>query len=255
MTVTETVAEFQVKTFKITISVPGDIDEKCKDRVLKRLEKSTVSLFGVIEYGDSQRKHLHICACFKTPPAVKQYKHKLFKEHVYPFHPDATGRHAVTMITMYDHKWYDEYLKKEPGREIVHDDYKRQLFEEAFPDADTQRLLQEKAKTNRTIDPCCIRLAKLFRSEHPDATHVTRESVLLFLHWCVQNRELNPPKDDRTFHSLHNWTYRFLTNDQSLSSADKKYLAREGPDIPKAIYKESDNEDEDDTIRADDGEA
>lgn len=238
-----------VTTLKITVSVPGDISDECVTAVMKFLEKSSNSLFAVIERGKhDDHRHLHAAVLLKQPPAqFKTWKSRFYSQKVKPYHPDTIPSKALTAITMYNHEWYDEYLrgqregKTEVG-EIIFDNYDRDAFEAAFPDSETQAALIKKRDRNTLPDPMHVRLYNWFREDFPEQTSVTMESWCVFFNECFLKGRLDY-RDQRTRDQLILKSYRYAINDVSLDAQQLKLVRDAGSTAHELFFPEEDSED------------
>lgn len=213
-----------VKTFKLTISVKEDISDECVTNVMKYLTKICSSLFAVVEFGAGDRKHFHAALLFKTAPAqLKKWKSMFYKERVQPYHPDSLARIAVTCITMYNHGWYDEYLRKEDKSQIIFDSYDRDAFEAAFPDEATQSALKEKRDAGVRVDPVHVRLVHWYRQDYgTDA--VTKTMWCEFINECFVTGRIDY-RDERQLLELTKKSFRYLTNDIIVTQGQEKWVS------------------------------
>lgn len=239
-----------VTTLKITVSVPGHISDECVTAVMKYLEKISSHMFAAIELGkDDAHRHLHAAVLLKQAPSnFKVFKSRFFKEKIKPYHPDSLAKRALTVITMYDHEWYDSYLRgtregeEKPPGEVIFDTYDRDAFEAAFPDAETQAALIKKRDRHSLPDPMHVRLYNWFREDYPDETSVTMETWCVFFNECFLKGRLDY-RDRRTRNELILKSYRYATNDIGLDDDMIKLMNSAGP-TPRELYMPEEEEPE-----------
>lgn len=202
--------DIRVKTYRLTVSVPGDISQGCIGDVCSFLDKRCDSLYVVTEV--SAKLHLHACVCLSIPPAFdqfKQWKYKLFKR-IRDHHPDAKSMYALVVTTMYNHDWYDDYLKKDVQRTVYIDRYDRDVFSAAFPTKEEQERLESFNKKDPV--PLFSRLAQAYMDSNPGKTDVTGGEVIIFIREQALSHQIVYPKDSRTLLWLTDQVYRALTN-------------------------------------------
>lgn len=128
------------QTFLITLSPKTDITDKTVREFTKYIQKKTIHCFIVTEVGDNGKKHLHACVAWSVP-VDKRNIHDYWSAKMVKDYPGSIGRYAVNVTVQYNHKWYDEYLRK--GGEIIVDNYERGGVEQYFPTEEQQRRLCE----------------------------------------------------------------------------------------------------------------
>lgn len=131
------------KTFLLTISVKGDLSLESQESVLKWVRKNTLMNYVVIEHGESGKRHLHAVLVFKEPRLGKKLHENLWDRHVKPFHADSIGKYAVKVQVCPGNDWYNTYLKKESGVEVLSSNYDPDAAESYFPTRATQEVLME----------------------------------------------------------------------------------------------------------------
>lgn len=204
--------DFEVLTFRLTISVPGDISEACIDDMKTYLMSRTKYMYFVKELstGDNPKWHAHIAMCFKTAPkSMKDFKADFCRYHVKKYHPDI-GRRALLWVAMYNHDWYDQYLKKSADTVIVFDNYDRESVTSAFPSLEIQQQLVEAAATSSRIDAYRV-LVNLFVREFRDEQDLSMRQLTCFYTKCVLDGEIALPRDERTMKWVVKWAYMKLT--------------------------------------------
>lgn len=140
------------RTFKCTISVVGDISEQCVTAMKKYMKTACAFAYGVVEHGKTGKAHLHALLVYDTAMHGKKLQENINKRYVkQQGHPEAKNGLATVVTVQYDHDWYDEYLKKETGVQVIYDKYDRDVVSGFFPTKEVQAALQERA--NPKYDP------------------------------------------------------------------------------------------------------
>lgn len=134
-------SELDTRTFLLTVSVKGDLSIDSQEEIVKWIRKNTLMNYVVIEHGESGKRHLHAILVFKEPRIGKKIRGNLWDRHVKPFHSDSRGSVAVVVTVCYSNDWYNTYLKKESGVEVLSSNYDPDEAETYFPSAETQELL------------------------------------------------------------------------------------------------------------------
>jgi len=166
------------KTFLVTISVPGDLNDELIKKVCAWVRKQTTNAYVVTEHGASDRLHLHALMVFKESRLSAKIRENLFTRFVKPYHPDAIGRVAVVVTVQYDHKWYDEYLRKEKTSTTHVDTYDRETVTSYFPTLAVQEALQTKREISRSGDR--VMSEHLLRWTADTSAAVTPEGALIY---------------------------------------------------------------------------
>lgn len=135
------------RAFQLTISVKGDLSPACQDELVKWIKKNTVFYYVVIEHGAAgTHRHLHACFVFKTPRDPRKLKGNVWTRLVEPHHSDSILRHAVKLQVMPGPDWYDTYLKKEHGVEVIADTWEPESAKDFYPSPQIQEALMAKTK-------------------------------------------------------------------------------------------------------------
>lgn len=128
------------QTFLITLSPKVDVTDETVKQFKNYILKKTLYSFIVTEVGDNGKKHIH-AACTWSVPIDKRNIHDYWSKKMVESYPGSIGRYACKVTIQYDHKWYEEYLRK--GGEVIYDNYERGGVEECFPSAEQQARLCE----------------------------------------------------------------------------------------------------------------
>jgi len=137
----------------MTVSVKGDLSVESQDLITNWVRKNTVMHYMVIETGESGRRHMHALFVFKTPRDPRKIKDNVWTRMVQPHHSDSLARIAVKVQVCPGNKWYDEYLQKEPGRELISNTWDPESAQEYFPTEQIQEALVAKSKLKGVACP------------------------------------------------------------------------------------------------------
>ena len=143
------------KTFELTLSPLLDINDSCQEAVKTYCIRNCLYSLIVLEHGKSGKLHLHALLAFEYHHDHSDLKAYIKRHLVKPHHPEAFLKHAVTLVTQYDHDWYDRYLRKEESCITLHDNYNRDAVGLLFPSQQTQAYLQGKSNAR---SPCATML-------------------------------------------------------------------------------------------------
>jgi hypothetical protein len=137
--------DLKARTFLITLSPKTDLTDDTIEEFKNYIKKKTQYAYIVTETGDNGKKHLHCCAVWSMD-VHKRNIHDYWSKKMTQEYPGSIGRYAVKVTVQYDHKWYDEYLRK--GGDVIYDEYDRDAVTKFFPSAEKQaRLIELKGAT------------------------------------------------------------------------------------------------------------
>jgi len=214
------------KTFLVTISPKGDVEKKCEESLLKWVEKNSDYGYVVAERGKNGQRHLHMCLAFEVARSKQRMQEDLWKFKVRKFHPESIGKIAVVVTVSYDHRWYDEYLRKETGVEVLYDYYDRDKITELFPPREVQQLLTE-LKGKRVCDTYMHEHCLLWQETD---LPVSVAGALRFLRERMfKEKTMNVIQDDRRVRQLALALYRYRSEDCGQSMEDDEWLNRCDP--------------------------
>lgn len=200
----------KLNTFRLTISVPGDLDDEVVKRVVSYCEKKCHYAYVVVEHGANVRRHLHAAVCLKVPMEGNNllgYMWKIVQAH----HPDALRRRAVNKHVMYDHAWYDEYLRKESDVEVHYAKYDKDGVAAYFPSEEAQTELMsvvEGAEPARIADKYYDRLEREWIEYSPDGS-TFRNAVEFLNHIMFVARTERCIADTRRFSQVAYCLFRY----------------------------------------------
>lgn len=140
------------RAFQITISTKGDVSAETQDCLVNWAKKQDYA-YVVAEYGESNRRHLHAVILFKESRLWKKIQENVWDRFVKPYHPDCIGRVAVKVQVCPGNKWYEEYLLKETGVEVLVDDYDPEAALSYFPTQAVQEALMATRKLTGMAAP------------------------------------------------------------------------------------------------------
>lgn len=226
----------KLRSFRITVSVPGDISTSVVDKICGYLDKKMKYAYVVLENGDSGKLHLHACIVTMLPTAKGSIVGHIWKNLVKPVHTDAIRSFAVKGNAMVDHAWYDEYLQKENTKQVVLNRYERDEVTKFFPTEEEQKILMEHVlrgtndRTNRYI-----KLAHEWEDAKPDGGN------LLCCHHYLAKRmygieaDLDPITDPVKMRQFVVAVWKCRYNDYAPNDSDKAYYDKvlERETLPK----------------------
>lgn len=213
----------------ITISTKDDIKDAVVNRVVQWAKKKCSNAHIVVEHAPGGRRHLH-AAVDVTEAAegndIIGYLWRIVKEH----HPDSQRRHAMNKHVMYDHRWYEQYLKKDEHVEVVYSKYDKAEVESHFPSAATQDALMEHvvqatADTQSVADPFIDKLCIDWGEyESEDASF---DSAIKFLkHSMYVARTMRCIQDPRRMGQLANTMWHYRNKRVVVDAKDREHCTR-----------------------------
>lgn len=210
-------------TFQVTISPKGDVSPECERSLLKWVENTTSHAYVVAERGKNGQRHLHMCLAFDAARSKQRLQEDTWKFRVKKWHGDSIGKYAVVVTTMYDHRWYDEYLKKETGVEVLYNEYDRDAVTKLFPSPQVQQLLVE-SKGKRVSDTyihehCLLWSETQLPLSVSGALRYLRERMFV-------ERSMMVIQDERRVRQLALALYRYRSKDPDQSPEDEAWLDR-----------------------------
>lgn len=212
-------------TFRVTVSVPGDLSKECETKIVSYFKKKALYAYVVIEYGASVKRHLHAAVCMKEPMEGNNligYMWKIVKEH----HPSANRKYAMNKHVMVDNAWYNDYLKKEVGVEVIYDNYDKDAIEEHFPTEEEQEALMAhvtEGTTDKPVDGYYSRMEEKWIAFSPD-DH-SWESAIRFLQDAMfVTRTERVISDTRRFNQVAWSLFCYRTKRVSLDEVHRQYM-------------------------------
>lgn len=142
------------RAFQLTVSVKGDLSPECQDLITEWIKKNTHFHYIVMENGATgTHRHLHALFVFKTPRDPRKIKDNVWNRFVKVHHADSIARYAVKVQVCPGPQWYDEYLQKESGRELISNTWEPSEAQEYYPTEAIQEALVAKAKLKGVACP------------------------------------------------------------------------------------------------------
>lgn len=212
----------RMQTFLITLSPKTDITPDTIDQFVKYIKKKTLYAFCVSEFGTNGKKHLH-CACVWQVPIDKRNIHDYWSKIMVKQYPGSVGKYAVKVTVQYDHKWYDEYLRK--GGEILYDEYERDAVSNFFPSIEQQqRLVEIKGTPELRMHIADILLAEWTDKAPTDSSY---ESAISFLKYRMYVENKTPYYiDNRKMQQMCWFLYEKRNHITDANVDDRNYAAR-----------------------------
>lgn len=178
----------------VTVSPKEDITKECQDRCVKELKKYS-DAYCVLERGASGKLHLHAACCATTSKETKHWKEQWVAIMI-KYHPDSNKKKGVDVRVMYDHRWYDEYLKKEQGVQVIYDKYNCENVGACFPTEEDQTKLQTISHKCVTGDKHMAEHEERWIDYSPDDS--SYESAVEYFKWRMNyQRDMQVIRDKR----------------------------------------------------------
>lgn len=215
-------------TWRLTVSVKGDLLKECEKKVLAYLTKRCRFVYAVAERGSSNRRHMHAAICFKQEIDRHHLIGYIWKM-VQEYHADSLRRHAVNLHAMYDNTWHSEYLQKENDCEVLYNNYDPEKIAEYFPTQSEQEELMlhvVDGTDDRVADPYIDKLVNQWTEHDPNerVERVTYERACRYLKYCMFDaRTMRCISDNRRFCQLA-WTmFQYRTRRTEIDVAELNY--------------------------------
>lgn len=178
----------------VTVSPKEDISKECLERCIRELGKYQ-GAYAVLERGTSGKLHLHAACCAFNCKETKHWKEQWVNIMI-KYHPDSNKKKGVDVRVMYDHRWYQEYLKKEEGVQIVYDKYNAEIIGNYFPTEEVQTKLQAISNKCNVGDKYMAEHEERWINYDPDNT--SYESAIEYLKYRMNYvRDLQVIRDKR----------------------------------------------------------
>lgn len=200
--------QLEFHAFQLTVSVKGGLSAESQDELARYICKNTLMNYTVIETGANDRRHLHALLIFKEGKQTRKIQNNVWARFVKPYHGDSISRIAVKVQVCPGNKWFDEYLQKEPDREVLSNTWDRVLAEDYFPTPVQQESLIERSKLK---GQACPWLSEDITTWSRSTFENTPEGALMYLkHRMFVLRDMIPISDPRkrTEKAYMYWEYR-----------------------------------------------
>lgn len=135
----------KLQAFKITLSFKTDVTQEMIKWLLRWLDGNTIHRYVVTELDKSGKEHLHACVIWNTKIAGNTLKDRIWTYGYMKYQrDDSVRRVAIKINVLYDNKWYQEYLRKDPNRELLEDEWPKQSdqLEPYYPSKEEQKTCQ-----------------------------------------------------------------------------------------------------------------
>lgn len=209
----------KTQTFLVTLSPKDDVTPDTVAEFVKYVQKKTLYAFVCLEYGANGKKHLH-AVCAWQIPVERRNIHDYWSRRMVQEYPGSIGRYACVVTVQYNHKWYDEYLRK--GGEVVFDNYDRDKVSELFPTLEQQAQLCEiKNSTEVRVHVADMLLAE-WVEKSPDTSY---ESAIRFMKYRMYVENKTPYYiDDCKMHQMCWFLYEKRNQICEVNVADRNYV-------------------------------
>lgn len=199
-------SKIKIWTFMVTVSPKDDISSECQERCVQELKKY-LSAYAVLERGSSGKLHFHAACCAATCKETKHWKEQ-WVNIMMKYHPDSNSKKGVDVRVMYDHRWYNEYLRKEQDVYVVYDKYNIDCVTEYFPSQEIQTELQTISSKCCVGDDYMVKLEARWIEYSPDGA--SYEDAVEFLKWRMNcQRDMQVITDKRRLCNLAFALYEF----------------------------------------------
>lgn len=210
------------RTFLITLSPKQDVTEHTIKEFVNYLKKKTIYSYVVSEVGTNGKLHLHASAVWNVPVEKRNIFDYWSKKMVTQYE-GSIGRYAVKVTVMYNHDWYDEYLRK--GGTVLYDNYDRDRIDQYFPTAEQQEHLQslKGVSTQRTH----LYDQLLAEWEDKDPSDTSYESAIRFMNHRQHVEKKQPYYvDTRRLQQLCWFLYKHRNQVVNETFEDREFAAR-----------------------------
>ena len=139
----------KLNCFIVTVSTKDDVSAAVSEALVRYIQKKCYYAYAVAERDSKGVRHLHAAITMK----VSTEKNDLvgyFWKLVQPHHPDSIRKYAIDVHAQHDHRWYDEYLKKQVDVEVLYDKYDAVEVAKFFPTDGQQEELMQAVVTGRS---------------------------------------------------------------------------------------------------------
>jgi len=164
------------RAFLITLSPKQDITDVTVKQFVAYVKKKSIYSFVVTEVGDNGKKHLHAAVVWQMP-VEKRNIFDYWSKILVKDYEGSIGRYACKVTIMYNHNWYDEYLRK--GGDVVYDNYERDNVDQYFPTEEQQSRLCELKGAPEIRLHLVDQLCSEWVDSHPNAS--SYEDAIMFM--------------------------------------------------------------------------
>lgn len=209
-------------TFLITLSPKLDLSEQTISQFRSYITKKTKFAYVVTEHGENGKLHLHAAACFNYATEKRNIQDYWAKKMTVDY-PGSIGRYACKVTIQYDHKWYNEYLRK--GGNVIYDKYNVDAYSEYFPTIEQQRRLCElKGSPEIRMHILDEMLAEWIDQDNLDSSY---ESAVSYMKYRMYALNKTPYYTDaRKLHDICWFLYEKRNKVYECNVDDRNYGAR-----------------------------
>jgi len=201
----------EFKTFLLTVSTKDPVTLDCQEALVKYVVTNCAYSYVVTETGKSGKLHVHAMLVFERTREKRKLQENITMRIVrVNGHPEAKNGLAVKVTTQYNHKWYDEYLKKESDCVVLHDTYDRSAVTSYFPTEAAQDFLIA-SKHHRASDEHIDNHVQRWITMYPDDS--SSYSAARYLYYRMyKTRDLVVMQDKRRLSQLAQCLHEYRTS-------------------------------------------
>jgi hypothetical protein len=149
----------KIQSFKITMSFKTNVTKEMQKWTVGYLRKMTKYRFVVTELDKSGKVHLHACCIWNKETRGDNIKETLFKGYMKYQKDQSVKKFCIMLNVLYDDKWYQDYLRKDPNRVILENvwgepDELKQYYPSKEVQEDCQRIGEANKSRNANLDMC-----------------------------------------------------------------------------------------------------
>jgi len=154
-----------IQSLKITLSFKTDVTKEMQNWIVGYLRRQTLYRYVVTELDKSGKVHLHACCIWNKETRGDNIKETIWNHGYLKYQKDQSlkmfkrGSGSIMINVMYDDKWYQEYLSKDPNRVVLDNvwgepDIIRQYYPSKEVQEDCQRIGEANKSRNANLDMC-----------------------------------------------------------------------------------------------------
>lgn len=214
------------RTFLLTVSPRDPVTQECQNAIVNYIKEQTAYGYVVTETGKSGKLHLHAVLVFDAHREKKKLQENITNRIVKKNgHPDAKNGIAVYVQVCPGHKWYDEYLRKEQGVNILYDKYERDAVTNYFPSDAIQEYLQVRSASGGPADKHMAEHKRRWIERFPDDS--SYECAIQYIkHRMYVLEDMMIIQDKRRLNQLCYALYEYRNQVVTTDVEDRNYAAR-----------------------------
>ena len=149
----------KIQSFKITMSFKTNVTKEMQEWTVGYLRKMTKYRFVVTELDKSGKVHLHACCIWNKETRGDNIKETLFKGYLKYQKDQSVKKFCIMLNVLYDDKWYQDYLRKDPNRVILENvwgepDELKQYYPSKEVQEDCKAIGEANKSRNANLDMC-----------------------------------------------------------------------------------------------------